>query len=155
MKRSTIYLAVLVTVFNSNAQGNNVNPALIDSVSANMTLLPSDAPATVSVITRGMIEASGAQTLADAISLAPGMIVGNRTAGQQTVTYLGLDDEYGRRLQVLLNGQSIYTPTTGGVNWAMIPVQIADVSRIEILHGPGSAVHGENAMNSTLTSSPP
>lgn len=150
MARKKFYLALLGAVLSSNAQANSSSSALIDSVGANMTLLPSNAPATVTVITKNMIEASGVQTLADAIALAPGVIVGSRTAGQQTVTYLGLDDEYGRRLQVLLNGQSIYTPTTGGVNWAMIPVQLSDVARIEILHGPGSAVHGENAMNSTI-----
>lgn len=148
--KSKLLTAVVIGISGQVAHADDTSQALIDSVGANMTLLPANSPATVTVITRNMIKASGAQTLADAIALAPGMIVGSRTAGQQSVSYLGMSDEYARRLQVLVNGQSIYTPTTGGVNWAMIPVPLSNVSRIEILHGPGSAVHGENAMMATI-----
>lgn len=123
---------------------------LIDGVAGNMTLLPDRSPSTVTIITHQMIAASGAQNLAQAVALAPGMIYGARTTGQQSVSYLGLSDEFVRRLQVLINGMSVYTPTTGGVNWAMIPVNINDVERIEVLHGPSSALHAENAMMATI-----
>lgn len=149
--KNTALIVTLAAMSTSIAYADDVDPTMIAAtVGANMTLLPSQSPSSVTVITSDMIEASGARNLAEAISLAPGMIVGNRTAGQQSVSYLGMSDEYARRLQVLLNGESIYTPTTGGVNWAMIPVLISDVDRIEILHGPGSAVHGENAMLATI-----
>lgn len=125
-------------------------PGLLDAAGANMTLNRSNTTSTVTVIDRRMIEMSGAQSIAEAVTLAPGVISGNRTSSQTTVAYPGMSDEYSRSLQVLVNGQSVYTPTTGGVNWRQIPVPIQTVERIEVLHGPGSAIQGANAMNATI-----
>src|SRR5664279_1746538 len=91
----------------------------------------SEAPNAVTVIDRQMIVASGFRTIADLFRLVPGMYVGNSGANTQIVSLNGITDQYSRRMQVLVDGRSIYLPPMGGVNWQDIPLLINDIERIE------------------------
>ncbi|MGB5063038.1 MAG: TonB-dependent receptor plug domain-containing protein, partial [Candidatus Competibacter sp.] len=64
-----------------------------------------EAPSTVTIIDRALIEASGARRLVDVLRLVPGFQVGYKTNNLPTATYHGLSDEYARRTLLLLNGQ--------------------------------------------------
>ena len=72
----------------------------------------SESPASITVIDREMIEASGAIEIPDLFKLVPGFQVGhanNSTNGPiTTVTYHGLTDRYARHMQVLVDGRSVY-----------------------------------------------
>lgn len=110
----------------------------------------SDAPAAVTVIDREMIEASGATEIVDVIRLAPGFQLAHEPgdmfiANPVGVTYHGLSDVFARRLQVLIDGRSIYSPDFGGVRWNELPLSIDDVERIEIIRGPNAASYGANS----------
>jgi len=109
----------------------------------------SESPAAVTVIDRELIEASGAVEIADLFRMVPGFQVGhanNPTTGVTTVvTYHGLSDSYARRMQVLVDGRSVYTPLFGGVQWEDLPLAIEDIERIEVIRGPNGATYGANA----------
>ncbi len=104
-----------------------------------------DAPAAVTVIDRETIRASGARQIEELFRLVPGFVVGHRSGHEATVTYHGLADGYARRLQVMIDGISIYSPIYGGVEWRELPIAIEDIERIEVVRGPNGASFGANA----------
>jgi iron complex outermembrane receptor protein len=104
-----------------------------------------ETPAAVTVIDRHMIEASGARALVDVLRLVPGMVTGYSTGNHQVVSYHGMADEYSRRMQVLVDGRSIYQPDFGGVSWSSLPLALEDIDRIEVIRGPNSVAYGSNS----------
>ena len=105
-----------------------------------------DSPGAVTVIDRDMIRASGAREFAELFRLVPGFIVGYANAGRPVVAYHGLSGQYSQRMQVLLDGRSLYAPYLfGGIDWNTLPVNLDDIERIEVLRGPNSASYGANA----------
>jgi iron complex outermembrane receptor protein len=115
------------------------------SSATRLTQARSETPAAVTVIDRDMIKASGARQIADLFRLVPGFQVADVNGYKATVTYHGLSDEYSRRMQVLIDGRSIYSPLLGGVFWSEIPVAIEDIERIEVVRGPNAATYGANS----------
>lgn len=103
------------------------------------------APAAVTIIDRELIEVSGLRELSSLFRLVPGMQVGNFSGSQHTVTVHGMADQFARRMQVLVDGRSVYSPLTGGVDWTDLPLALEDVERIEVIRGPNAATHGTNA----------
>jgi iron complex outermembrane receptor protein len=113
-----------------------------------VTRLPqsrAETPAAVTIIDRDMIRATGARHIADLFWLVPGFQVGYASATTPTVAYHGFSDEFARRMQVLIDGRSVYNVTWGGVNWHDLPLAIEDIERIEVIRGPNAAAYGSNA----------
>jgi len=109
-----------------------------------------DAPAAVTVIDRQMIRDSGAWSIPDLFRLVPGMYVGEggdrgALVPNSVVSYHGLSDPFSRRMQVLVDGRSIYTPLMGGPQWSTLPLALDDIERIEVIRGPNSASYGSNS----------
>ncbi len=105
----------------------------------------SEAPNAITIIDRQMIKASGFRNIADLFRLVPGMYVGNAGANTPFVSLNGVTDQYSRRMQVLVDGRSVYLPPFGGVDWQDLPVFIEDIERIEVVRGPAAASHGSNS----------
>ena len=104
-----------------------------------------EAPAAVTVIDRQMIEASGARNLSEVFRLVPGFQVGFESGHRHVVGYHGLADEFSRRLQVLIDGRSVYLPSFGGVSWSDLPLALDDIERIEVIRGPNAVTYGANS----------
>ncbi len=104
-----------------------------------------EAPASVTVIDRDMIKASGARELVDLFRLVPGMVVGQYLGHQPTLGFNGFSDPYFRQLQVLVDGVSIYSSAWGGAEWSELPIALEDVERIEVVRGPNAATFGANS----------
>jgi iron complex outermembrane recepter protein len=105
----------------------------------------SEAPNAMTVLDRQMIKASGFRTIADLFRLVPGMYVGNAGANSPFVSLNGVSDQFSRRMQVLVDGRSVYLPPFGGVDWQNLPLMIDDIERIEVVRGPAAASHGSNS----------
>ena len=121
---------------------------------ASVSRLPqklSEAPASVTVIDRDMIRASGFRTVEDLLRLVPGFQVSSHNQDSAIATYHGLNtglngEEYGVRLQVLVDGRSQYSPLfKSGVNWNLLPVVIENIERIEVIRGANTVAYGSNA----------
>lgn len=110
-----------------------------------------ESPVSVSVIDRQMIEASGVRDLADLFRLVPGFVVGYHSGHAPAVTYHGLGQEFGRQIQVLIDGRSVFIPSFGGVPWANLPLLIEDIERIEVIRGPNAVTYGANAFLATIS----
>ena len=105
----------------------------------------SEVPASVTVIDRELIHASGARELYEVMRLVPGMSVAKTDGNLPSVAYHGTQARDQRRMLVLLDGRSVYQPGFARVNWNAIPVALEDVERIEVTRGPASAAYGANA----------
>ncbi len=115
-------------------------------LSASRLLQPlSEAPNAMTVIDRQMIKATGFRRIVDLFRLVPGMYVGYAGANAPFVSLNGVSDEYSRRMQVLVDGRSVYLPPFGGVDWQGLPLMIDDIERIEVVRGPAAASHGTNS----------
>lgn len=109
-----------------------------------------EAPASMTIIDRQMIEASGARDVVDVFRLIPGFQVQHENGHTPIVTYHGMSDQYSRWMQVLVDGRSIYNPSAGGVEWSHIPLVLDDIERIEVTRGPNAASFGSNAFSATI-----
>lgn len=108
---------------------------------------PAQVPGSLTVLDRELIEASGARDIPELLRLVPGMMVGyNHAAYQSTVNYHGGRQGEARRLQVLIDGRSVYRPGLATVDWSDLPVAFEDIERIEVFRGPNTVSYGANAM---------
>lgn len=110
----------------------------------------SEAPNAMTVIDHDTIHSSGYRNIADLFRLVPGMYVGYQDGYSPFVSYHGSTDNYARRMQVLVDGRSVYLPPFGQVDWADIPVHIDDIERIEVIRGPAAASHGSNSTQGVI-----
>lgn len=106
----------------------------------------SETPNAVTVIDRAMIKASGFRTIADLFRLVPGMYVDYKDGYTPFISYHGASDEYTRRMQVLVDGRSVYLPPFSTVDWADLPLLIDDIERIEVVRGPAATSYGSNSI---------
>jgi iron complex outermembrane recepter protein len=109
-----------------------------------------EAPAAVTIIDRDMIRASGFRDIPDLLRLVPGFSVAYTRDNTWALGYHGMGDAYSRRMQVLVDGRSIYSPHFGAVYWTDLPLSIDDIERIEVVRGPNAAIHGANAFAAVI-----
>jgi iron complex outermembrane receptor protein len=104
-----------------------------------------EAPAAVTVIDHDKIEAIGPRDLAELFRFVPGMAVGYDSAHNPVAAYHGIADQYARRMQVLVDGRSVYLPLWGGVLWNDLPLVVDDIDRIEVIRGPNAVAYGSSS----------
>lgn len=103
-------------------------------------------PGAVTVLDREFIRATGYRDLPSLLKLVPGFQVVAERGGLQDVTYHGLGNSFPNRMQVLIDGRSVYSPYfLGGVDWFSVPITLDEIERIEVLRGSNSATYGSNA----------
>ncbi|MEQ1667742.1 MAG: TonB-dependent receptor, partial [Sulfuriferula sp.] len=110
----------------------------------------SEAPNAMTVIDREMIKASGFRTIPDLFRMVPGMYVSAFTGNRPIVSYHGTTDDSARRMQVLVDGRSVFMPPLGAVAWEDLPLQIDDIERIEVIRGPAAASYGGNSTQGVI-----
>ncbi|MGR9073074.1 MAG: TonB-dependent receptor plug domain-containing protein [Gammaproteobacteria bacterium] len=104
-----------------------------------------EAPVAITVIDKAMIKASGAREIAELFRLVPGMQIGYVDGSSPVATYHGMASQYANRMQILVDGASIYNPLFGGILWENFPLLIEDIERIEVVRGPNSSSYGPNS----------
>lgn len=107
-------------------------------------------PAAITVLTAEEIRRSGATTLPDVLRLAAGMQVARFDSRTWAVTSRGFNITTANKLQVLIDGRSVYSPLFAGVQWDVPDVLFEDIDRIEVVRGPGATHWGANAVNGVV-----
>lgn len=110
-----------------------------------------NSPIATTIIDREMIEASGFTEIADILRLAPNMIVSYDSGHIPAVGYSFLFDRYTVRMQILIDGRSVYTPIFGEMYWSNLGISVDDIERIEVIRGPSSSSYGPNAMTGVIS----
>jgi len=105
-----------------------------------------DVPGSVTVITADMIQKFGIRSVPEALRFVPGMAVDQFSSNDYRINYHGTNILTPRRMNVLIDGVSVYQPLLAYVPWQQLPVVMDDILRIEVTRGPNSASYGPNSM---------
>jgi iron complex outermembrane receptor protein len=110
----------------------------------------SEAPAAVYVISQEEIRRSGATSIPEALRLVPGLSVARIDGSTWSVASRGFNGRFLNKLQVLIDGRSVYSPPFSAVYWDMQDTLLDDIERIEVVRGPGGTLWGANAVNGVI-----
>jgi len=91
-------------------------------------------------LTREDLHRAGIRYLAEALRLADAFYVGRFDGRTWVVNTRGLNINGTNKLQVMIDGRTIYSPLFSGIFWDAQDVLIDDVERIEIIRGPGASL---------------
>ncbi|MCP4715612.1 MAG: TonB-dependent receptor [Deltaproteobacteria bacterium] len=123
----------------------------IEVISASRRLQKSsEAPGAIYVITHKDINRSGATCIPDVLRMVPGIDVANYYGNNYSVTARGLNEPFARRMLILVDGRSIYSPFYGAAYWENPQVFLEDIKQIEVMRGPGATLWGANAVNGVV-----
>lgn len=118
----------------------NYNTSVTTDI-ANLTALdPREAPGVITVITAEEIAASGARDLQEALTLVPGITLGRDLDDVVSISIRGNWAEEGKCL-VMLNGVFLNEFSYGTFALGQ-RIPLGNVSRIEVISGPGSVIYG-------------
>lgn len=110
-----------------------------------------NAPSTATVITAQEIAAMGATDLDEIMEAVPGVHV-NRSTNTYPPVYVfrGIVSTYNPQVLMLVNGKPVTDIFIGnrGNAWGGLPVE--NISRVEVIRGPGSALYGADAYAGTI-----
>ena len=113
-----------------------------------------DAPASISVISREELQKRPYMTLIDAVSDLEGIDVGETSdkTGQKTISIRGMGADY---TLILIDGKrqnnhgDIYPNNFGGNQFNHIP-PLDMIERIEVIRGPASTLYGSDALGGVI-----
>ncbi len=109
-----------------------------------------DTSSAVTVITQEQIHRSGFTHIPDVMRLVPGLHVGRADSNKWWVSIRGFGSRFNDKLQVMIDGRSIFTPLFNGTYWEHHMPPIEDIERIEVIRGSGGASWGSNANNGVI-----
>lgn len=107
-------------------------------------------PAAVTIIDRRTIEASAAVEVLDLFRLVPGFRAYFINANAPGVSYHVLGDENPRRLEVKIDGRSVYESMFSAVEWTTLGVTLDDIDYIEVVRGGNAPADGSNAFLASI-----
>ena len=110
----------------------------------------SNVAAPVYVISSEDIHRSGATHIAEVLRGAPGVTVARIASNHWAVSIRGFNQLFNNKLLVLIDGVSVFSPTTNGVYWEATDIPLSTIERIEIVRGPGGVLWGSNAVNGII-----
>ncbi len=130
------------------AQTDTIKIDEVEISSYRVPTLYSETSRVVTIITKEEIEDTPVQSLQDLLEYAMNVDVRQRGnhGVQADISIRGGSFE---QTLILLNGVKLNDPQTGHHN-LNLPIEIEDIERIEILHGPGSRVFGPNAFSGAI-----
>ncbi len=105
-----------------------------------------EVPGAVTVIDRELIRRSGAREVAEVLRLVPGFLFTRRNGANPLAIYHSALDLYGARMQVYVDGRSIYSSFyLGDTHRGLQGIVLEDIERIDVLRGSNSASYGADA----------
>lgn len=108
------------------------------------------APAVASVITAEDLEKMGATTLEQALQTVPGLYISEYFInGTPIYSMRGIHSLLNSEILLQINGLPQNSATSARIP-STLTIPVSTISRIEIVRGPGSAVHGADAFAGTI-----
>jgi iron complex outermembrane recepter protein len=108
-----------------------------------------DVPIRTDVVNKMNIDNMPSLSADDILKSVPGILIsrGASIFGSSTVSLRGMGNEAGRTL-VMVDGVPVNKSDGGSVNWNAIDNE--QVNQVEVIKGPGSSIHGGNAMGGVI-----
>ncbi len=105
-----------------------------------------EAPAAISIIEPRVLQAASITSQAPvALATIPGVDVVQNGMNDFNVNARGFNSSLNRRILVLQDGRDLAIAFLGSQEWNALALPLEDLSRIEMVRGPGSALYGPNA----------
>jgi outer membrane receptor protein involved in Fe transport len=143
---------ILETSRSATLTMRSLNPSESMIVSASRVDTPIlNSPSTVSVLPSEKIENSPAQNYADLLRALPGVNANQistrvfRITTRQVASAGRIPTEL-----VIVDGRMINVDLNGAASWDTIPVDASQIEKIEVVHGPASAIWGPNAQTGVV-----
>ncbi len=110
---------------------------------------PQDITQSVTIITAGDIQKSGATTAAEAVERTVGVEV-NENGSKGSISTINIRGANYEQVLVLLDGRRLNSASAGGFDMADLPVPLENIEKIEIVRGPSSALYGADAVGGVV-----
>ena len=123
---------------------NTLDLESISSAGSRLGLTVIETPATIELVDSSVMRARGYKSIADAVKSLPGVTSGESPAAPSTFSMRGFSRS---AITVLRDGIWL-----GPANMVMRPQNTFNLDRIEVLRGPGSALHGQGVVGGTVNS---
>ncbi|RDL43954.1 TonB-dependent receptor [Marinomonas piezotolerans] len=159
----TILIACSVSAQESSQSLNSLDDLLYEPLPTVVTPAKVEQPrvevsSTISVLDGDFIRRSNIQYVEDLLFFVPGFFVGPYLNSYDKIaSFHGTELDRYRRIQVLVNGRSVYSSSYARVDWSALAVNVEDVERIEVNRGPNASSYGANsflAVINIITRSP-
>ena len=107
-------------------------------------------PGIITILLGEKMEAMGARTVGEAISMTPGVETSINNAGDPMILIRGIGrSHHSGHMQIQLNSVTV-NKTFDGAATSAFYIPIEQVERIEIIRGPGASLHGEFAYSGVV-----
>jgi iron complex outermembrane receptor protein len=107
-------------------------------------------PAAITIIDRRTIEASVAVDVFDLFRLVPGFRAFLVNANAPGLSYHSIGQDNSRRLEVKIDGRSVYESIFSSVEWTTLGVELDDIDYVEIVRGGNAPADGSNAFLASI-----
>jgi iron complex outermembrane receptor protein len=155
---SYLCLGLILLTSNSIAQDGDVVEEIVvpgraintpdlgatSSAGSRLGLTVMETPASIELIDSSVMRARGYKSVADAVKSLPGVVSGESPAAPSTFSMRGFSRS---AITVLRDGIWL-----GPANMVMRPQNTFNLDRVEVLRGPGSALHGQGVVGGTVNS---
>lgn len=112
----------------------------------------SQAPAAITALSPGQIELQRlSDTVPRMLAAVPGIELDNGALGWFVINARGFTSGLNRGLPVFVDGRELTVPGFRAVEWWSLGNPIDDLSAVELVRGPLSALYGENALSGALS----
>ncbi|MEI6832068.1 MAG: TonB-dependent receptor [Candidatus Omnitrophota bacterium] len=153
--KKSLIPALLVIILSGVARAEDVELDKIVVTPSRIEESSGDIGRTVDVVTSKDIEKSGAQDLGNALTDLTSVNISNY-GGPNATKSIRMRGSTAAQVLVLMDGRPINNPRDGEVDLSSIPLD--NISRVEVMHGPGSSLYGSSAMGGVvniITKNPP
>jgi outer membrane receptor for ferrienterochelin and colicins len=163
--RKILWLLLIVSISSPLAARNNSTNSELDylllsleelgnintSIATGNSTSLDQAPAAATVITAKQIQALGASTIDDVLETVPGLHIALSGAFRLDTIYSirGIHTTLNSQVLLLINGYPTQYSVSGG-RPPLLRQSVNNVSRIEVLRGPGSAIYGSDAFSGVI-----
>ncbi|MFI5201922.1 MAG: carboxypeptidase regulatory-like domain-containing protein, partial [Candidatus Kapaibacterium sp.] len=109
-----------------------------------------NAPASVTVVPAQEIRQQVLSTPTDILSSVPGIDIAHEGIAMSTYSSRSFHSVFGSDMLTMSDYHSLEVPAIGGFYGILIPEIPADIQRVEIVRGPGSALYGPEAATGVI-----
>jgi iron complex outermembrane receptor protein len=124
------------------------NPVVVSASRRQEKVL--EAPAAVTVLEAAQIRGRPVTTATDYLRGMPAVDISTNGIAQSSVTVRGFNGIFSGALLSLTDNRYASVPSLRANVYSLIPLTNEDISRIEVVSGPGSALYGPNSANGVM-----
>lgn len=115
-----------------------------------------EAPAAVATVSPQVLENTSVTGQAPLVfQTVPGVDVVQSGVNDFNVNTRGFNSSLNRRMLILQDGRDLAIAFLGSQEWNGLPIPLEDLSRVEVVRGPGSALYGANAFSGVVAMTTP